>query len=121
MNLVRANASISLARSIASQSDRKFKHVSLVFHKKQLVAVGTNVLSTHPVATQYGYRFDNPHSELKALMGTKHRKHLTLINYRFNKRGELKNSRPCKICSTWVPLVFDNVYYSNEQGKMVKL
>jgi len=46
---------------------------------------------------------------------------LSLINLRYNNRGELKIAKPCKLCMPWCEAVFDNIYYSTDQRSVIKL
>lgn len=119
MNHKVAERYTELARSIALGLDQNFQHVSIILHKRQIVSIGTNdQTKTHPQTLKMGveYLFETPHSELRALMGTKHRKHLTLLNYRFNRLGELRLSRPCSRCIPWCLTVFDKIFYTTNSG-----
>ena len=100
---------------------RKQRHVSLILHKGRLVSAGVNVFKTHPSASEIGYRFGEVHSEIDALIKCRHKKKLTLINFRFNKKGQLRNSFPCELCLPWATKVFDNIYYSTNEGKIKEL
>lgn len=120
-----ANKYIQLAWEFAQELDEKitFKHVSLIFNKKDLIAVGTNVRKTHPQAKAVGYMFDQRHSELDALIRVprNNRNNLLLINYRFNKRGELRLSKPCKYCEPWVKQSFKEILFSTNEGEFIWL
>lgn len=98
--------------------EKQFRHVSLVIKKKQIISVGINQEKTHPKAKQIGYIFDGRHSELDALVRIpeENRNGLTLINYRFNKRGELRLSRPCNKCLPWCLTIFKEICYSTNEG-----
>ncbi len=59
------------------------------------------------------------HSELDAfrkvpknLRGEK----LVLINFRFNRFGHFRNSKPCPVCSKWCSEVFNKIYYTTDDG-----
>jgi hypothetical protein len=110
----------NLAWEFAQELDERitFKHVSLIFQKKNLVSIGTNVRKTHPQAKAAGYMFDQRHSELDALIRVprENRDNLILINYRFNKRGELRLSKPCTRCEPWVRQVFKEILFSTSEG-----
>ena len=69
----------------------------------------------------YGYRYDEIHSELDAYrrIPRKFRNNLILLNYRFNKHGLLRISRPCPLCMPWCLEVFDGIYYSTSEGMMI--
>jgi len=78
---------------------------------------------SHPDAISKGYRFDEPHSELRAYQKVPYdlrSRNLTLVNFRFNKRGELRLSKPCAKCQLWCVSLFRNIYWSTDDGKIVK-
>lgn len=82
--------------------------------------MGTNHHRTHPMAKKYGYRFDEVHSELDALLRYKGPKDgLTLVNYRVNRQGELRMAKPCNLCMPWCTAIFDQIYYSTTANKLV--
>ena len=99
--------------------ERQKKHISLVIYKRKIIAVGQNVFKTHPDAFRLGYRVADMHSELDAyrkvpknLRGEK----LTLLNFRFNRFGTFRNSKPCPICEKWCSEVFHKIYYTTDAG-----
>ena len=111
---------IEVARPIALSVPRTFKHASLILRKGKVVSVGTNHHRTHPMAKKYGYRFDEVHSELDALLRYKGPKDgLTLVNYRVNRQGELRMAKPCNLCMPWCTAIFDQIYYSTTANKLV--
>ena len=108
---------IDIAMPMAVQSTRKKKHVSLIIRKGELVSFGVNKMKTHPLAKRYGYRYNEVHSELDALLKYKGPKDkLVLLNFRFNRFGEMRMSKPCKLCMPWCSAVFDKIIYSTVSG-----
>ena len=106
-----------VAVPLALEVPRTFKHVSLILRRGNIVSVGTNNHRTHPLAKKYGYRFDEVHSELDALLRYKGSKNnLTLVNYRINNQGEFRMSKPCSLCLPWCSAIFDKIYYSTPNG-----
>jgi hypothetical protein len=105
---------------IALEVNRSQKHVSLILDKKgNMLSYGQNAVRTHPKAAKYGYRFDEVHSELDAFLKVpRHLRSgdLTLINYRFNRFGELRKSRPCHKCLLWCRAIFKNIIYTNDDS-----
>ena len=100
---------------------RSKKHCSLIIHKNKIVSVGVNGMGkTHPKAKQIGYRYDEVHSELDAVLKCKHKKNLILLNLRFNRFGEMRIARPCCLCMPWCKMYFDSIYYTMPEG-IVKL
>ena len=113
MNPNKLNKLIDSALPIALEIPRKKRHVSLILCKGTVVSYGTNVYKTHPIAAKIGYRFQEMHSELDAL--TRHRgpkDNLMLVNFRFNRFGDMRMSKPCCLCLPWCEAVFDKIYYS---------
>ena len=114
---------LDYAYPICLDIPRQKKHVSLILHKNQIVSVGMNKFKTHPKAHKIGYRFGEMHSELDAFqkIQKKYRgKKLQLINVRFNRFGQMRMARPCVLCMPWCLEVFDEIYYTTDDG-IVKL
>ena len=108
---------IDVARPISLRIERQKKHVSLVVRKGIVESVGTNQLKTHPLAKKYGYRYDEVHSELDALLKYKGSKDgLMLVNFRFNSDGEMRMSKPCCLCLPWCTAVFNDIFYTTNDG-----
>jgi hypothetical protein len=99
--------------------ERQKKHISLIIYKRKIIAVGQNVFKTHPDTVRLGYRCADMHSELdayrkvpKSLRGEK----LVLLNFRFNRFGNFRNSKPCPVCDKWCGEIFHQIYYTNDDG-----
>jgi hypothetical protein len=108
---------LSVAKPIALDIPRTFKHTSLILRRGNVVSIGTNHHRTHPLAKKYGYRFDEVHSELDALLRYRGPKNnLVLVNYRLNNDGALRMSKPCSLCLPWCAGIFDKIYYSTPKG-----
>ena len=96
---------------------RPKKHVSIIVRKNEIVSVGTNNFRTHPKAKELGYRFDEVHSELDALLRYKGPKdNLVLLNFRYNRFGDMRMSKPCCKCLPWCIALFDDIWYSTNKG-----
>ena len=108
-----------IAMPISLEIPRPKKHVSIIIRKNEIVSIGTNNFRTHPMAKKLGYRFDEVHSELDALLRYKGPKdNLKLINYRFNRFGNMRMSKPCCKCLPWCLALFDELWYSTDSGIM---
>jgi len=116
MNKNKFNKLKEIALPHALNSTRTKKHVSLIIVRNTIIAIGTNQLKSHPKAKIIGYRYDEVHSELDALLRCKERKNLELINFRFNRFGDLRVSCPCSLCSPWCKMMFDKIYYTTRNG-----
>lgn len=98
------------------QMDRRKKHCSVIIRKGRVISVGTNQLKTHPMAKKYGYLFDEMHSELDAFRKCRERDGIELWNFRFNRMGEERFSKPCIKCLPWCVQVFDRICYTTGEG-----
>jgi len=83
--------------------DARQKHFTFILLKKRVISVGYNLsFKTHPLAGRYGYRFNNIHSELKAIQNFPYPVSLlpkfTFVNIRIMANGMLGMSKPCKCC-----------------------
>lgn len=97
------------------------KHCSLIFDGSDLKQIACNGFE---VPSRYAHmRYRSLHSEVAALMrcNIKKMKNPILYNFRFNNQGIMKMAKPCKICMPWCESVFDAIYYSNEDGTVVRL
>lgn len=109
-------------RSIVSEISHPKKHISVVLEKNQVVSIGANIHHTKPIATKYGYQFGEYHSELDAIIKMTKRssyRELTLMNFRFNRMGEIRMARPCIKCMRWCKSYFDRIIYSHENSSMM--
>jgi len=110
---------LSIAKPLSMAMERQKKHISLIVHKRKIIAVGQNIFKTHPDSLRLGYRCAEMHSELdafrkipKTLRGEK----LILINFRFNRFGHFRNSKPCPVCKKWCSEIFHKIYYTDDNG-----
>lgn len=107
----------TIALPITLGIDRPKKHTSLILRKGKVVSVGTNNFRTHPLAKKYGYRFDEVHSELDALLKYDGPKNgLTLVNIRYNRFKQMRFSKPCAKCLKWCLAIFDDIWYTTDEG-----
>ncbi len=107
---------IETAKPVCMNIPRQKRHCSLVVCKNEIVSIGTNHFKTHPRAKKLGYRYDEMHSELDAFVKAPQKKNLSLYNFRFNRFGEMRIARPCKLCMPWCIAVFDKVYFTTPEG-----
>ena len=76
---------------------------------------------THPFLNKLGYGFKRIHSEVAVILPFRNSmnalKGMDLVNIRVNSLQEVKISKPCKICYSWIKMVgFKNVYYTLDGG-----
>jgi len=105
------------------KNPRHRNHISLIYRKNNLLSIGTNHGKMHPEALRMGYKTPYLHSELDAYRKIKNLGYhnLTLINYRFKNNGLLGLSKPCPLCMMWCSEIFSKIWYTDENGAMVKL
>ena len=107
----------NIALPISLEIPRPKKHVSVLVRKNEVVSVGTNNFRTHPLAKKLGYRFEEVHSELDALLRYKGPKdNLKLLNFRFNRFKDMRMSKPCCKCLPWCVALFEEIWYSTNMG-----
>tara|TARA_B100001094_G_scaffold156014_1_gene150980 strand:- start:394 stop:777 length:384 start_codon:yes stop_codon:yes gene_type:complete len=108
---------VEVVLPIATEIARPKKHVSLILRKKKIVSIGTNTIRTHPQAKKLGYRFGEVHSELDALLRYRGSKDgLSIINFRYNRFGDMRMSKPCCKCLPWCVALFDDIWYTTNSG-----
>jgi hypothetical protein len=96
------------------------RHVSFILRGDEIVSHGANGFEVPSRYAFMGYR--SLHSEVHAMIKLRgSRDGLSLINLRYNNRGELKIAKPCKLCMPWCEAVFDNIYYSTDDKSVIKL
>mgnify|MGYP001272123541 FL=1 len=119
--LTNLNTYATMAFPKALEIDRTKKHISLILDKKgSVLSIGCNQMRTHPEAAKIGYRYNEVHSELDALLRLDKRmrndKDLILLNYRFNRFGDFRISRPCVKCMPWCTAIFKEIIYTTRNG-----
>ncbi len=99
---------------------RRRKHLSLILANDQVVAVGDSLYKSHPISIKLGYEdFMSLHSEASAFTRLPYHlrsSSLTLINMRFNRYGQQRNSRPCEVCMRWCSELFEDMFYTTNDG-----
>lgn len=117
MNQTKLLKLVDVALPVSLEVSRRKKHVSIILRKNEIVSMGTNTLRTHPKAKELGYRFDEVHSELDALLRYKGPKDgLKLFNFRFNRFGDMRMSKPCRKCLPWCEALFDGIWFTTNSG-----
>ena len=117
MNPLKIQKLTNIALPVSLEIPRPKKHVSIIVRKNEIVSIGTNNFKTHPMAKKYGYWFDEVHSELDALLRYKGPKeNLKLLNFRFNRFGDMRISKPCCKCLRWCLAIFDDIWYTTDNG-----
>lgn len=113
------NTYMPIAKPLSMAMERQKKHISIVIYKKQIISIGQNIFKTHPDTFKLGYRTPDMHSELDAFRKIPKNyldKKLILLNFRFNRFGEFRNSKPCCVCEKWCQNLFHKIYYTTDGG-----
>lgn len=123
MNLKVIAKCISGAKKLHEFTPSKTSHYSFMVKKRVVTSVGYNNRSkTHPLAAKFNYEYPNLHSELASLINLNfdiERRPLRgyyMVNLRFGKGGELRNSRPCEKCQEVLSYYQIPIVYSTGNG-----
>ena len=98
----------------------KFHHFSFVIQNNKILEWGTN--KTGDPLTKFGYpEYGKMHSENSAYFKAKgildHSKPWEMVNIRLNKRNEIRVSKPCKCCSSYLRILgCKMVWFTTEAG-----
>lgn len=106
----------------AKSSPAKFRHAAICLDKRgQIVSWATNSRKTHPVQAEYAKRTGKEqkvslHAEIAALIRARDDIE-TVVVARINKRGELRNSKPCPICRLALEEAeVSEIWFSTDKG-----
>lgn len=118
MNLKVISRCISGAKKLHVHTPHNTFHYSFIIKKRSIVSVGYNNRSkTHPLAEKFGYEYPNLHSELACLINANmDAGDCYMINIRFGKGGDIRNSRPCKNCQKVLRHYDMPIVYSTGNG-----
>jgi tRNA(Arg) A34 adenosine deaminase TadA len=114
---------LQLARSVTSNLEHHWKHVSFILDGKHVVSVGWNQpFKTHPLAYKWRYRYNAIHSELHAIISFDGSipalRKLSLVNIRIDRKGNPALAAPCNVCCSLLEAFrFKEVWYTDRQGK----
>lgn len=116
---------IEIGRALkpSKQTLRAF-HVAAIYKKNKLISIGFNCKKTHPKVIKYGYPYPVAiHAETLSVIRGKleNYKGFELFVIRISNENKIVLSRPCSFCEKLIKLMqFDRVYFSNENGLMIK-
>ena len=103
---------------------RKWRHGAVLMHKSKIISAGYNEqYKTNTSATRW-FRWGFPHAEMSACIkaGFDACQGANLVVVRLTAAGSLGQSHPCKQCQKmFKDLGIKNVWYSNEDGNLVKM
>ena len=102
-------------------------HVSIILDKQSILSVGTSQDKTHTMVDRLYHHYSSMHSEVSAftqlnkyMLGVNDKiGKLTLVNFSFNRKGDIRLSKPCAICAGWCYNIFGDVYYTTNDGLLV--
>jgi tRNA(Arg) A34 adenosine deaminase TadA len=107
---------------LAKHSEGKSRHACICLDKRgHIVSYATNSRKTHPLQAEYARRTGKPqkvslHAEIASLIRAASAVS-TVIVARINKNGELRNSKPCPICSLALQEAqVEEVWFSTDKG-----
>jgi len=106
----------------AKSSPAKFRHAAICLDSRgRIVSHATNSRKTHPMQAEYAKRTGKEqkvslHAEIAALIRAREDIE-TVVVARINKRGELRNSRPCPICKLALEEAdVQDIWFSTDKG-----
>jgi len=106
----------------AKASEAKFRHAAICLDSRgHIVSHATNSRKTHPLQAEYAKRTGKEqkvslHAEIAALIRARDDIE-TVVVARINKRGELRNSRPCPICRLALEeAAVREIWFSTDKG-----
>lgn len=128
MNLTTATEiAISAAKEVPGVGGIRL--AAVVFHHRDVLAVGVNSLKTHPLQKKFSLsNFCFLHAEIAALVELR-KKFPSAMEFpyqmavvRLTKDGQLVMAKPCKFCQRAVRFYsLKKVWYSDSNGRMVCL
>ena len=92
---------LKIAKELNRETEASTSHYSFLVRKNSINSMGYNLTKkTHPIAHKLNYRYPTRHSELNCILNFsgKELKDFYMINYRFDKMGNLAMSKPCCSC-----------------------
>ena len=117
------NKLIDISRALYHKPKGRFKHFTYILKGTKVISIGFNDVFKDRIRIDrkyYSYPFKGAHSELDAIANMQDLnlvRRSTLVNVRLNHQKELRNSKPCQVCQTFLaPFRFRAVYFSMEDG-----
>jgi deoxycytidylate deaminase len=92
---------LKMAKILNDETSSDIRHFSFLVRKNSVNSIGYNNTSkTHTIADKIGYRYPTIHSELSTILNFsgKEISDYYMINFRFDKMGNLSMSKPCNNC-----------------------
>lgn len=96
----RDQAYLSVASYMASQSKCRMKHGAVVVRGGRVLGIGVNKERNHPMIVSTNHIKDHcsVHAEIDAIRKARDVSGATIYVARVNKRGQNRDSKPCKNC-----------------------
>lgn len=118
---------VEIAKALQpSHSTGRCFHITSIYDKNRVIAIGMNNYKSHPKANQFRRKeiwsdyLPSIHSELSAIMklGEESCSKYTFFNVRINRCGEVASSRPCSGCGSLLAQVgFNKLFYSTGEDE----
>lgn len=108
-----------------NMSSYRFRIGAVVFKGKRIISSGHNAIRSSTISPKYRFWPNSLHAEQAALLGINWStlRGCSILVIKISKtQGLMSNAKPCRICMNLLDYVgIKNIYYSNEQGEIVKL
>ena len=128
MNSKTINRAISIAMALCpTNREMRTSHVAFLVRSGKIRNIGINKCKTHPSSLLYpypSYRLAALHAELDVCLksGVEDLSDFEMIVLRVDRENKLANSRPCVGCRGVIKQFgIKNVFYSDQEGDVVKL
>ena len=127
-NSLNTSKSLLLDAQKSRNSKNKFFHFAFAYKKNRLICIGQNnpektntraeiIHKMFNIQNTYPYLHAETDLIYKLIKQNAIEKNIKLVVVRLNKRGKLRNSKPCKKCNKIIKkLGISNVWWSTEHG-----
>ena len=109
----------------SEKSNYRFKIGAVVFKGNRILSSGHNEIRSSNIPSKHKLYNNSVHAEQAALLGTDWNKlkGCSILVMKCSKTlKQLSNAKPCPICMKILEHVgIKDIYYSNEQGEIVKV
>ena len=106
----------------ALKSNHKQKTGAVIFSGKRIISVGFNqpFRSVKTATFKYFKRRHSLHAEIAAILKAKcNLRGKSILVVRINNKNELRNSKPCQYCQSYLEFVgIKDIYFSNNNGSI---
>ena len=116
---------LRLSKILVHKHDQHFRHFSFIVQDKKIIEWGVN-RTAEPIKVLGYSTHQKIHSEFMAYKAARglldKNKPFEMVNIRLSKKNELKMSKPCATCLSWLStLNCTHIWYSTSTGIFQKI